>query len=306
MLFSGVARLAGVRRGAVVAAIVGSLFAASSCAAAPRVGQPPTASSTASPSTSAGPSTTWSVTPSASGKPSPTERPWRIGATPLPRRADGFGVIRPTPPQLVDRRLPTVDRLPPPAGRRFVATVREIGRDVRARMGTTWQPSCPVRLIDLRYLTIAFWGFDGRPHTGELVVNGRVAQDVVAVFRRLHDGHFPIEEMRLVTPADLDAPPTGDGNNTAGFVCRPARGQTRWSAHAYGLAIDLDPFQNPYHRRDLVLPELASTYLDRSRVRPGMVLPGSVAVRAFAAIGWTWGGTWRAPNDPMHFTATGN
>jgi len=173
-------------------------------------------------------------------------------------------------------------------------------------MGETWQPGCPVRLTDLRYLTVAFWGFDGRRHTGELVVNARVAGDVVRVFRRLHAARFPIEEMRLITTADLDAPPTGDGNNTAGFVCRRARGQSRWSAHAHGLAIDLNPFQNPFHRRDLVLPELASAYLDRSRVRPGMVLRGGVAVRAFAGIGWTWGGTFRQPVDPMHFTATGN
>jgi len=173
-------------------------------------------------------------------------------------------------------------------------------------MGTTWQPACPVRLTELRYVTLSYWGFDGRPHTGELIVNTRVVHDVLAVFRRLYEARFPIEEMRLVTSADLDAPPTGDGNNTAGFVCRRARGQSRWSAHAYGLAIDLDPFQNPYQHDDLVLPELASAYLDRSRVRPGMVLPGSVAVRAFAAVGWTWGGRWQASRDPMHFSVTGN
>jgi hypothetical protein len=220
-------------------------------------------------------------------------------------RPDGFGVVRPTPPELADRRLPTADRLPPPAGTRFAATIREIDSGTRKRMGDTWQPGCPVRLADLRYLTVTFWGFDRRPHTGELVVNARVADDVVAVFRRLHAARFPIEEMRLITSADLTAVPTGDGNNTAGFVCRAARGQSRWSAHAYGLAIDLNPFQNPFRRRDLVLPERASAYLDRSWVRPGMVLPGGVAVRAFADIGWTWGGTFRQSVDSMHFSATG-
>ena len=86
---------------------------------------------------------------------------------------------------------------------------------------------------------------------------------------------------------------------------RAARKQTRWSAHAYGLAIDLDPFQNPYRRGDLVLPELASAYLDRDRYRPGMIHPGDPVTRAFAAIGWTWGGTWRTPKDLMHVSATG-
>jgi hypothetical protein len=162
-----------------------------------------------------------------------------------------------------------------------------------------------VRLADLRYVTVSFHGFDGRPHTGELVVNERAADQLASVFARLYRAQFPIEEMRLVTTADLRAHPTGDGNNTASFVCRAARNQARWSAHAYGLAVDVNPFQNPYRRGDLVLPELASAYLDRDRVRRGMIRAGDVVTQAFADIGWTWGGTWRSPTDLMHFSATG-
>jgi len=230
---------------------------------------------------------------------------WRVGARPLPLRPDGFGKVLPTPAALRDRRLPTLDRLPPPPGGRFRSSIRPISPAVRARMGTTWKPGCPVGLADLRYVTVSFRGFDGRAHTGELVVHRRVAAGVVSVFARLYRARFPIEEMRLVTGADLTARPTGDGNNTAAFVCRAARKQTRWSAHAYGLAIDVDPFQNPYRRGDLVLPELASAYLDRGDRRPGMIHPGDVVTTAFAAIGWTWGGTWRTPKDLMHFSATG-
>jgi hypothetical protein len=213
--------------------------------------------------------------------------------------------VLPTPAALRDRRLPTVDRLPPPPGGRFRSTIRTIGPAVRARMGATWKPGCPVGPGDLRHLAVSFWGFDGRPHAGELVVHERVAGPVVSVFARLYRARFPIEEMRLITTADLEAHPTGDGNNTAAFVCRAARRQTRWSAHAYGLAIDVNPFQNPYRLGDLVLPELAGAYLDRARVRPGMIRQGDVVTTAFAAIGWTWGGTWRSPKDPMHFSATG-
>jgi hypothetical protein len=230
---------------------------------------------------------------------------WRVGARPLPLRPDGFGEVRPTPAVLRVRRLPTLDRLPPPPGGRFRSSVRPIGAAVRARMGTTWRPGCPVGLADLRYVTVSFRGFDGRAHTGELVVHERVAAGVVAVFARLYRARFPIEEMRLVTGADLAARPTGDGNNTAAFVCRTARKQARWSAHAYGLAVDVNPFQNPYRRGDLVLPELAGAYLDRGDRRPGMIRPGDAVTAAFAAQGWTWGGTWRSPRDFMHFSATG-
>jgi hypothetical protein len=128
---------------------------------------------------------------------------------------------------------------------------------------------------------------------------------VVEVFRRLYAAQFPIEEMRLPGDADLQAAPTGDGSNTAAYVCRAARGQGRWSEHAYGTAIDVNPFHNPFVKGDLVLPELASAYTDRGWERPGMHLPGGPAVRAFADVGWTWGGTWRSSKDYQHFSLDG-
>lgn len=236
--------------------------------------------------------------------PSPPRPAWTVGAHPLPLRPDGFGVVLPTPPELVERMLPTADLLPPPTSGSFESTIRPVPVEVLAR--STWKPACPVSPYQLRYLTMSFHGFDDRLHTGEMLVNSDVAETVVAVFERLFAARFPIEEMRVVDAPELDLPPTGDGSNTSAFVCRPARGQTRWSAHAYGLAIDLNPFHNPYLSADLVLPELASAYLTRDRVRPGMVLDGGPAVSAFEAAGWTWGGRWSKPIDWMHFSATGS
>jgi hypothetical protein len=219
-------------------------------------------------------------------------------------RPDGFGQVLPTPPELVDRALPTTDSLPPPRDGEYASTATPVPADVLAR--STWQPSCPVAAGELRYLTMSFWGFDGRAHTGEMIVNVRVAGAVTQVFRRLYEARFPIEEMRVVAAPELTAHPTGDGNNTTAFVCRSAVRQTRWSAHAYGLAIDLNPFCNPYIRGDLVLPELASSYVDRSDARPGMILPGDVVVRSFKGIGWSWGAEWRSVKDIQHFSATGD
>ncbi|MEU4524859.1 M15 family metallopeptidase [Amycolatopsis sp. NPDC024027] len=254
----------------------------------------PTTSTSNAPSTAARPATASSA-PAAG---------WQVGARPLPRRSDGFGEVEPTPPELVNRALPTKDVLPPPAGTAYASTISAVPADVLAR--STWQPGCPVKAADLRYLTMSFWGFDGRAHTGEMLVNATGAAGITKVFGQLFAARFPLEEMRVTGPAELTAPPTGDGNSTSAFVCRPARGQTTWSAHASGLAVDVNPFCNPYTQGDLVLPELASAYVDRSRNRPGMVLAGDATVRAFAAIGWSWGGNWHSPTDRMHFTATGH
>ena len=232
-----------------------------------------------------------------------TRRPAWLGRRVLPRTADGYGEVRPTPPVLRTRRFPTIDLLPPPTTAAFSSSVDRVPARVVRR--STWTSACPVGLDDLRYVTVSFWGFDDRAHTGELLVNADVAADVVEAFRRLHRRRFPIEEMRVVDAPELDLPPTGDGNNTTAFVCRPVRGASSWSQHAYGRAIDVNPFFNPYVKGDVVLPELASYFTDRAVDHPGMHAAGGASVRAFDAIGWAWGGRWSSPKDWMHFSATG-
>jgi D-alanyl-D-alanine carboxypeptidase len=148
-------------------------------------------------------------------------------------------------------------------------------------------------------------GFDGEIHTGEMIVNAAVAEDVVRVFRQMFEAGFPIEQMSVTRLEEVDDHPTGDFNGTGSFVCRPAVGSENWSMHAYGLAIDVNPFHNPYLKADLVIPELASAYTDREDVRAGMIFAGDVVVEAFADIGWTWGGDWNTLKDWMHFSTTG-
>ncbi|GIF63846.1 hypothetical protein Ais01nite_18810 [Asanoa ishikariensis] len=240
--------------------------------------------------------------------PSPSPTVIRVGnATPAPRwlgtRVLTTGVAKPTPPELRNRSIITVDDLPPPADGRFHATNRAVPADVLAR--STWTKGCPVAATDLRYLTVGFRGFDGRAHTGELLVNAKAANDLIKVFRQLFAANFPIERMHISSAADLNAPSTGDGNTTEAFACRPVRGQSAWSQHSYGLAVDVNPFQNPYQKGKVVLPELATSYLDRAKSRPGMVAHSNAAVKAFASVGWQWGGDYRSLKDYMHFSANG-
>ncbi len=233
----------------------------------------------------------------------PYARPDWLGTRPLPLRPDEFGEVQPTPPELVDRRLETPDVLPPPDGEGFEYTISAIPPQVLAR--SSWSEECPVALEELAYLTVSHYGFDQRFHTGEIIVNASVAEQIVEVFRKLHVARFPIEQMRVITAEEIDAHPTGDWNDTTSFVCRPAVGSGSWSQHAYGLAIDVNPFHNPYLKGDLVLPELASAYLERDDVRPGMIVEGDVVTRAFAEIGWGWGGHWSTLKDWMHFSQSG-
>jgi len=224
-----------------------------------------------------------------------------LGSRPLPLRPDGYGEVLPTPAELVDRAISTLDLLVPPPRDEFVATIEPIPPAVLAR--STWHPDCPVTEDELAYLTMSHWGFDERSHTGEMIIHADHAEAVVGVFSKLHAARFPIEQMRVISRDELDVPPTGDGNVTTAFVCRPAVGATSWSMHASGLAIDINPFHNPYVKADLVVPELASAYANRAYVRPGMILADDVVTAAFAEIGWFWGGRWNSLVDSMHFSA---
>ena len=233
----------------------------------------------------------------------PYARPDWLGTRLLPLRPDEFGEVQPTPPELQDRQLETLDLLPPPGGEDFSWSIDPIPDDVLAR--ASWVPECPVTLEELSYLTMSHFGFDHEFHTGEMIVNAAVAEDVVEVFRRLHEARFPLEQMRVITKEEIDAHPTGDWNDTTSFVCRPAVGSESWSQHAFGLAIDINPFHNPYVKGDLVLPELASAYADREDVLVGMIVAGDVVTDAFAGMGWGWGGNWKTLKDWMHFSQSG-
>lgn len=236
---------------------------------------------------------------------SPFARPDWLGTIVLPLGPDGEnGIAQPTPPELQDRRLETIDRLPPPSDDQFVATIGPVPGDVIAR--STWTEECPVTRDELAYINVAHYGFDGEFHTGEMIVNAAVAQDIVGVFEKLHAARFPLEQLKVTTQEELDAPPTGDGNGSGSFGCRPAVGSGSWSQHAYGLAVDINPFHNPYVHGELIIPELAMSYLDRDRVLPGMVFDGDVVVEAFAEIGWAWGGNWNSLKDWMHFSQNGH
>jgi membrane-bound lytic murein transglycosylase B len=227
-----------------------------------------------------------------------------LGTRTLARTADGYGEVRPTPRVMRVRRWNARDSIPALPGTGFKAIVTDPAPE-RVIARSTWQPGCPVSKEDLAWIRVTYWGFDDARHSGEMLVNGSVAGDVVRVFRQLYRARFPIEAMGIARLEDLDVPPTGDGNVTGSFACRPIRGGTGFSQHAHGLAVDLNPFQNPYHRGDVVLPELASAYLDRGWLRPGMIAPEGPAVRAFAAIGWEWGGDWSSLKDYHHFSLNG-
>jgi beta-lactamase class A len=166
-------------------------------------------------------------------------------------------------------------------------------------LGASWRPGCPVGPADLRVLTIPFVDFAGRVQQGELVVAASVAPAVTQAFEQARRDGLRIARMEPVDAFGGDDDASMAADNTSAFNCRPVAGTDRWSNHAYGTAIDINPVENPYVQRTRVDPPAGRAFLDRTNVRPGMLVEGSPAVRAFEAVGWSWGGRWSQP-DHQH------
>ena len=186
----------------------------------------------------------------------------------------------------------------------FASNVSRVTAD---QLRHSWHSGCPVAPSRLRRVRVTYWGLDRRAHTGALVANEDAVPALVRVFSRLYAARFPIRRLRPIDVYGGKDERSLAADNTAAFNCRyvVGPGPRRWSAHAYGEAIDVNPVENPFLEGGRVHPRAGRSYLRRSRVRPGMATRGGLLVRTFAAVGWKWGGRWTGSPDYQHFSATG-
>jgi len=167
--------------------------------------------------------------------------------------------------------------------------------------GVSFHENDRIGFDDLSYLTITHVDFDGKNRHGHIIVAADIAEEVLEIFQEIFEGGFPIERMRLIDYYDASDYYSMADNNSVAFNFRYIAGTTTLSRHALGLAIDINPVQNPYIRGETVWPEAGREYIDRENVRPGMIVSGDVVYTAFTSRGWTWGGNWRTPRDYHHF-----
>jgi hypothetical protein len=205
------------------------------------------------------------------------------------------GQMRPPP-------VPPAPSAALPAG--FTGSVLPIDDATAARMTSSWRPGCPVGLSDLRRVTLTHWGFDGQPRAGEIVVHRDQADRILGVFAAVFEAHFPLEQVRLIDEFGGDDNRSMAANNTSGFNCRYVAGTRRWSQHAYGRAIDVNPVQNPYVRAGDVTPPEGRPYVRRDRNVPGLITADGPVGAAFSRARWLWGGRWASP-DYQHFSSSG-
>jgi D-alanyl-D-alanine carboxypeptidase len=187
--------------------------------------------------------------------------------------------------------------------RAFAATIAPLDDDVCRRIANvSWRgdhPRCP-RFDQLAYLRVAHVAMTGEVGQGELIVAAALATRAVELFRRLYALGFPIRQLRLVDDYGASDDESMAADNSSAFNFRVVAGTDVLSQHALGRAIDLNPVENPWRRADRIDPPAGVAFVDRTAIRPGMIVRPGPVVAALDELGWEWGGDWRHARDDHH------
>ena len=192
----------------------------------------------------------------------------------------------------------------------YAASISNITPKIKKRMikGNSWKRGCPVGTEDLRYLKLTYHGFDGKPYMGELIVHRDAAKSTVKVFEELYTIGYPIRQMRLVSDFKGKDWHSIEADNTSALNCRYATGRKKWSNHAYGKAIDINPIENPYISRTGHIAHKASLKFAKRKHNPkrgikdkALITKHDKAYNIFIKNGWSWGGEWSGIKDYQHF-----
>jgi hypothetical protein len=165
-------------------------------------------------------------------------------------------------------------------------------------------PKCPDEIRKRqRLLTVKYYSMDKQIHQGQLVIDEELVRDIKKVFALALKERFPIysvipvSDRRFRKENRWDDELSMEANNTSAFNYREITGGGRPSNHAYGRAIDINTFLNPYVKGKLILPH-GATYDPKI---DGTFTADNPVVREFLRLGWTWGGNWTNPTDYQHF-----
>ena len=158
---------------------------------------------------------------------------------------------------------------------------------------------------DLRYIHLLHVDFEGNVREGELIVNKKVAKEVMEIFYELYQAKYPLTSVVLVDEFGeaADDNLSMAANNTSAFNYRVVAGSKTLSLHSYGLAVDVNPLLNPYVKSDgSISPESGAEYADRTRDFAGKIDHDDLCYQLFTEHGWSWGGDWKNSKDYQHFS----
>ncbi|MCI7789826.1 MAG: M15 family metallopeptidase [Lachnospiraceae bacterium] len=172
--------------------------------------------------------------------------------------------------------------------------------------GISYKADCPVPYEDLRYVHILHINFNNEIMEGELICHRDVAQDMVEIFYELYVQNYQIEKVRLIDEYGADDKLSMIDNNTSCFNYRTVEGTNSISKHGLGLAIDINPFYNPYVTKnndgtDYISPPGSESFVDRNKDFAHKITEDDLCYQLFTEHGFLWGGHWKYTKDYQHF-----
>ena len=186
--------------------------------------------------------------------------------------------------------------------RSYLFVSQPVPESVKARMeGKSMRRDATIGFDQVRYLTLPYYDFEGRVQHGEMVCNKAIAHDLLCVFRALFSRRYPIYSIRLVDDFNASDEASMRANNTSCFNYRNVAGTDRLSRHAFGMAVDVNPLQNPCVRGGWIQPATATEFVDRSKDFPHKIDETDFCKEVFVSYGFRWGGYWQNPKDYQHF-----
>lgn len=201
--------------------------------------------------------------------------------------------------------LDTTTDVAEPAPEAFVPefSAAAIPPEVEARMrGKSYPEGATIALSELRYLRLSYVDFDGEHRTGEMVCNAAIADDLLEIFQVLYEEEYPIRSILLVDEFGGSDDESMKADNTSCFNFRTVPGSKSLSRHAFGMAVDVNPLENPYiNRSGVIMPAEGEPYVDRTRDFPHKITRDDLCCRLFVEHGFTWGGNWTDRKDYQHF-----
>lgn len=187
--------------------------------------------------------------------------------------------------------------------------IEEISDELKERMnGKSYADNIDESIINysmLRHIVIKYYDFNDDVQLGEIVCNEKIAQDLLEIFEELYNSGYQLERVHLIDEYDADDDASMDDNNTSCFNYRVVDNTTKLSYHAYGLAIDVNPFYNPYvqmrNGEEYVCPTGSVPYANRDENFPYKIDENNLAYKLFKQHGFIWGGDWDSLKDYQHF-----
>ena len=186
--------------------------------------------------------------------------------------------------------------------------------DVYQRInGKSYQTNDDISLDDLTYIKMLHYNYDGDVVVGEMIVNKVIIDEVREVFSNLFLLKYQINSIRLIDDFwDKDGVTTDRNsvasNNSSSFCYRKIPNRNTLSNHAYGLAIDINPLDNPYTPRnsdgtfdDSLLTDYEKSLLidreEKAKENKHIITLNDSICKVFDSVGYECGGIWPLQRD---------